>query len=483
MKPHSSRVAATLGAALLVAMPAFAAPFSSGSSGADGALAPAADVSITLPANGVLNYTTVNIPSGVTVRFTKNAANTPVVMLATGTVKIAGSIDVGGANSPTTKVGAIANGLAGAGGPGGFDGGRGGVAEPGTRGGNGYGPGGGGGGTSVAGVCAGYAQGGGGGGFAAAGEGSNCVRQNYAGSTGVGGGAYGSLGMLPLTGGSGGGGGSGSRVAGNLPGSGGGGGGGAIMIVASGSVEVSGSIKASGGTAGNINNGDCAASNESSGGGGGGGAGGAVRIIAPSVSGAGNINVAGGAGGCRTGASNAGNQINSGGYGAVGRIHVEEVQQGSFSVSLIPGLTITSVAGIALAANAGEVSLPLDQGNPVTIGISASGVPVGSAVTLSLFQPYAATVTATASALAGTLQASTSTGSINIPSGSSVLMASTTYTLSVALGEALSIYAEGERVDKVSLAAALGGETRVTLITVSGREFVVPAAVLATLPG
>ena len=56
--------------------------FSSGSNGTLGAFAPGANTTVTLPPDGVLNYTTVTIPAGVTVSFTPNAANTPVTMLA-----------------------------------------------------------------------------------------------------------------------------------------------------------------------------------------------------------------------------------------------------------------------------------------------------------------------------------------------------------------------------------------------------------------
>src|SRR5262245_3191512 len=86
-------------AAALTATPVHA-QFSSGSTGADGAFNPASNVTVTLPANGVFNYTTINIPSGVTVKFTRNAANTPVTLLAQGDVVITGTIDISG--SPGT---------------------------------------------------------------------------------------------------------------------------------------------------------------------------------------------------------------------------------------------------------------------------------------------------------------------------------------------------------------------------------------------
>lgn len=125
--------------------------FDSGSTGADGALAPAANsgvVEIQLPESGILNYTTVNIPVGVTLKFKRNTLNTPVVMLASGNVTIAGGIDVSGghgAYSGTLGDGNLADdGVPGKGGPGGFDGGRGGGTVPSNLlGGAGLGPGGG----------------------------------------------------------------------------------------------------------------------------------------------------------------------------------------------------------------------------------------------------------------------------------------------------------------------------------------------------
>ena len=77
----------------------------------------------------------------------------------------------------------------------------------------------------------------------------------------------------------------------------------------------------------------------------------------------------------------------------------------------------------------------------------------------------------------------TASASIALPDGPSTLQATVTYNIVVAMGEALSVYAQGERVEKIMLAATLGGkESTVTLITVSGKEFVIPAAVLAAMP-
>ena len=111
------------------------AQFISGSNGSDGAFAPTSNVTVQLDDDGVFHYTTINIPAGVTVRFTRNARNTPVVMLAQGNVTINGAIVIDGVNAQS---------LGGDGGPGGFNGGVGGAGIVGfTLGTTGDGPGGG----------------------------------------------------------------------------------------------------------------------------------------------------------------------------------------------------------------------------------------------------------------------------------------------------------------------------------------------------
>ncbi|MBI1763820.1 MAG: hypothetical protein HYR56_20540 [Acidobacteria bacterium] len=101
--------------------------FSSGSTGADGALdLTSGSREVELPESGILNYTTINVPSGRSLTFKGNLKNTPVILLAQGNVTITGSISVSARNpntGPTIP------------GPGGFFGGAAGQ--------NGFGPGGG----------------------------------------------------------------------------------------------------------------------------------------------------------------------------------------------------------------------------------------------------------------------------------------------------------------------------------------------------
>ena len=131
--------------------------FSSGSTGADGPFAPTTSQTILVPDSGVFNFTTVNIPTGVTITYTRNNLNNkPVTILASGDVVIAGSINIDG------KPGS-SNGFGGVGGPGGFTGGQGGFGfDQSFSGTPGEGPGGGGGGVGSASVNPGSGGGGGG---------------------------------------------------------------------------------------------------------------------------------------------------------------------------------------------------------------------------------------------------------------------------------------------------------------------------------
>jgi hypothetical protein len=235
MKTYSSLVLAGL-MLPMAALNGRAQGFNSGSTGADGALNITANTTIPLPTNGVLNYTTITVPQGFTVRFTRNALNTPVYLLATGDVVINGVIDVSGANGNNIR--------GGDGGPGGFDGGNPGISgqPPGA----GYGPGAGKGGTHTP-----NPDGAGGGGYGSQGTSGNSTNR---------GAIYGSPLLLPLLGGSGGGG---------TPTAGGAGGGGAILIASNTRIDIgaSATVRANGGTSGY-----------------GYGSGGGIRLVAPLVS-------------------------------------------------------------------------------------------------------------------------------------------------------------------------------------------------------
>ena len=82
-------------------------------------------------------------------------------------------------------------------------------------------------------------------------------------------------------------------------------------------------------------------------------------------------------------------------------------------------------------------------------------------------------------ATVGTTQSATTTVSLDIPGGRSTLQASVTYNLIAGLGDSLSRFAQGERVDKITLSSTLGGANQAMLHTITGRQFPIEPALLA----
>ncbi|MES9905409.1 MAG: hypothetical protein ABW168_22375 [Sedimenticola sp.] len=459
-----------------------ATAFDSGSTGVDGAFSPTVNTTLQVPPDGIFNFTEVSIPSGVTVGFNPNTSNTPVTILASGNVSVAGTLHVNG--HWATNVGASGDGNVGDDGipgkavPGGYAGGRGGVPG-GGNGQHGLGPGGGTGGYFV---YSNWVAGGGGGGFGSAG--SQSVGYYYPGyEYAAGGPTYGSSLLLPLVGGSGGGGGRGGAA---FHGSGGGAGGGAILVAATGALRVTGAIYAVGGNSG-------ASGGSGSGGTGGGGSGGAIRLVATRIEGNGTIQAAGGATGSHPTSSRF-----RGGNGGNGRIRLEADsitrtaatnpvysfgQPTTVFVSGLPSLRITSVAGVeapAYPTGSADIVLPADTPNPVTVTFESTGVPVGNTIKLSIIGATSYNgSSAVTPALVGTTDLATASVDINLPSGPTSLLAQTTYTLLTSQGDQLAVYTEGERVEKVRLSASMRGAGAITLITVSGKEYELPSR----LPG
>jgi hypothetical protein len=463
------------------------------------ALAPASGsgtVFVGLPPDGVLKYSTVSIPNGVTVKFNRNVPSTPVVMLVQGSISIAGIIDVSGGEAPgagNAGTGNLADdGEPGRGGPGGYDGGRGGPLGS-FWGGAGLGPGGGGPGYFVPCNVTYYAVSGAGGGFSALGETAgpnplNCAGQIIQRPTQ--GATYGSSQLLPLIGGSGGGGGAGGY---NFGGAGGGGGGGAILIAASGALTLTntGQILANGGKGGGVGG-------TGVGGPGGGGSGGAIRLVATSMTISGQLRALQGDYGRHE--FDSGTQVYQGGRGSLGRIRLEADTvppvtgspqattgtPGALVIAGLPTLRIARVAGVdvpPVPTGNRDVLLPADTQNPVTVEFQTTGVPAGNTVVLVVTPGNAPPFSKRSPALVGDSVNASASVTVDLPGGHSVLSANTTYQIVVGLGESLSRYAMGERVDSIRLSATLSGVTTVTLITVSGKEFELPAAAWTELAG
>jgi hypothetical protein len=143
------------------------------------------------------------------------------------------------------------------------------------------------------------------------------------------------------------------------------------------------------------------------------------------------------------------------------------------------------VAGVAVPANptgSGDVVLPADTPNPVTVAFETSGVPVGNTVKLTVTPASGGTTSVVSPALGGTTETASASVSVNLPGGPSTLLAQTSYTLLAAAGNALAPYAGGEQVAEVQLNSSLQGGSTVTLITVSGKTFTYPSSRIAAMP-
>lgn len=354
----------------------------------------------------VFRFSSVNIPSNVTVTFTNHPSRAPVVWLVSGTVTIAGTVSLNGANGHAAGAPSLSEP-----GPGGFRGGRGnnGIASPQS---GGFGPGG--------------PRNTNSNGFPAGGSyGVAGLPGSSPNSLGPG---YGNASVLPLIGGSGG---TGFiRPPGTVFGdAGGGAGGGAILIVATQAITLTGAIRANGGIGG---------SNAS------GGSGGAIRLVADLATGSGILSAIGGAGG--------GNNNNSGGDG---RIRVETNQSStltggpnpSFSTvgatALIwppagaPTIKATVLDGLSVPANplasldfpAADVNVT--NPNPMTLQLDCTNIPTNSTVTVRVVPKsgtnclpgMSADCTYPASFVSGDVNASIWTATIRTPDGFSAIQA------------------------------------------------------------
>jgi hypothetical protein len=443
-------------------------PFSSGSTGAHGAFSdtvfPAdfcarsgSRITCTPPPDGIFHFTTVNITRSVDVVFRPNSRNTPVTILATGDVSIANTFYLNG------EGGIDANSIGGRGGPGGFRGGNGGVWLSDPSGKSGDGPGGGAGAAAT--LDGSDASGGGGGSFFTPGDTGTSGGPN----PGLAGRTYGSKILLPLIGGSGGG---GSSAYLNGIGGAGGGGGGAILIASSSQITFVGSdigIQAIGGSAG-CSNSIC----------GGAGSGGAIRLVANTIIGSPLLLAYGGD---RRGFR--------GNFGGVGYVRYEAFnledfrptfggQFGNFSFGrpnpvMLPNdpqLRILSIGGInAPAQPTGsfytaqpDVVVPESVSNPVNVVVQGTNVPGTPTIQVTRITDSGEREMKTC-----TLTNNTCTASLSLQlTRTSLIIATTTVDGLLAFGR--PIFIDGERVNKVEIAAAFGGQSEITYITDSGRR-------------
>ncbi|MCW5551550.1 MAG: hypothetical protein KIS67_05210 [Verrucomicrobiae bacterium] len=376
------------------------AQVNSGSNGSDGAFHPTEHTVIDMAdhPDGIYHYTSVNIPSDVTVTFIPNANNTPVVWLVQNSVVINGTVDLSG--------GASSGIVPGQGGPGGGAGGYGGQGESWlARRGDGLG-----------------------GGDAAQQDLSSC---GGGGSYATVGGSiddftapgqlYGNKFLLPLLGGSGGGGGHSY---------GGGGGGGALLIVSDTSIVIDGDVVANGGSARIYHLGGTSGS--------GGGSGGGIRLVAPVIAGNGSIKASGGPGRVITPPI----RLADGGSGFVRLDALDDRFVGTLYDSASRGfnpivvqpttsisLRVQSIGGVPVSASpSGQLSTPdallsAQQNNPIPVVVQCANLPLHTTITVTVKPANGAAVSATGLNNVGTPASSTATVLLNMPRGGGLIYA------------------------------------------------------------
>ncbi len=392
--------------------------FSSGSTGADGAL----DLSnvpddqlfyVQLPESGVLNYTTVNIPYRKTLRFKRNSRNTPVYILAQGDVSIGGGIDVGnGEIIGNSRGNTIIPG------PGGFHGGD--VGR------SGFGL---------------------GGGVGTLDFDSNSARNGK---------WVGSLSLVPIVGGSGGG--------GTAAGSGtvGGGGGGAIVIASSKSIVVGGGIYAGS---------YCFCV--------GAGSGGAIRLVANTIdisrfgrldtSSGTAYDTSGNSGVIRLEAPAGAVSFSGSSFPAA----VISTINPTIILSASPSLTISSVGGYAVPSYAGsrfdtvDLLLPNQLTDPINVVVRANNIPVGTQINVG-FVSGSGQATSAPGTLSGSFASSSATATV-----SNLNRTGVTYLLATAVFDvpqsAQNANPPGKnRVERVRVEAAPGKEPKFVFLRKDG---------------
>ena len=429
--------------------------FSSGSNESLGVLNPTANTTVTLPADGILHYTTVTIPAGVTVTFTRNARNTPVTLLASGNILINGNIRVdgqAGTGGPGVQPGRL-------GGPGGFNGGQSGIAgQANSSASRGQGPGG-----SLpipffqsAPLCDGG-------------------RADYGMPTTF-------VSLTPLFGGSGGGGmGNGTPPQSSV--AGGAGGGGAIVLASSTQVTLNGVVSANGGV------GYLSYLEQGIGFFKGSGSGGAIRFVAPTIQGTGRIEVQGGvncaqAGRIRVEAQTLGGNLQYSPSPSEGLVRTNVNQLGPVwagstpALVNVPTLTITSVGGMAAPSTPGglysvaDLTLPPGTSNPVPVVVTGSNIPPGSVFTLILIPQFAISPPINGTFSTGL----TATVSIDLPLAQTALLNAFASITLPQLSKLLPLI-DGEEIERVMVAGGFGTSAPPVLITKSGKE--VPVAQLS----
>jgi hypothetical protein len=173
----------------------------------------------------------------------------------------------------------------------------------------------------------------------------------------------------------------------------------------------------------------------------------------------------------------------TGGKGSDGRIRIEANsitrtaqssppytfnQPGPVILSNMPALAITSVGGVSVPSNPSgrygmaDIMLPASVANPVSVAVQGMNMPVGTEITITAVPEYGP-ATSVRAALSGSEEMSTASAQISLSSDyQSVLTAEATYSVQTAM------HYNGEKVQKVRVAASTDGRNSLSYITENG---------------
>ncbi|MBI5025149.1 MAG: hypothetical protein HZC12_00155 [Nitrospirae bacterium] len=122
-----------------------------------------------------------------------------------------------------------------------------------------------------------------------------------------------------------------------------------------------------------------------------------------------------------------------------------------------------------------DMLLPSTTTNPVTVNLSASNIPTGTTVKVSMIPQYGSATDVTAT-LSRTNSSSTASASVNLSTSyANVIMAQATFTLLTAM------FYDNEKIEKVRVAATMGKESEVVYITETGKEIKAEELMIAGL--
>jgi hypothetical protein len=102
------------------------------------------------------------------------------------------------------------------------------------------------------------------------------------------------------------------------------------------------------------------------------------------------------------------------------------------------------------------------------VALQGANMPLGTIIQVVLTPTRGTPSTVQSNGLAGTESASTASASVTLPGGISVVSASTVIDLTIAKAD--PIFMEGERVNRIEVAATFGGASELTYVTQSGRR-------------